>query len=161
MKGPIRQQLDRKNRVRKRRVVRRIYGVKYSWKGHTDRNRHKNRTKRSGQARLVYVKDTNHNVPAAWGRARGEGGLGTELLPKFSYAISSTAVPLTFASKSTPASFILWLTVLKAPTSWLACSLMRLTHPPGWHLPLSLQHWHLTLPPYSHPTHSHLVQSRF
>ena len=50
---------DRKNRVRKRRVVGRIYGMKYSWKGHKERNRHKNRIKRSGQARLVYVFDIN------------------------------------------------------------------------------------------------------
>ena len=27
----------------KRRVARRIYGMKYSWKGHKDRNRHKNK----------------------------------------------------------------------------------------------------------------------
>ena len=27
--------------------------MKYSWKGHKDRNRHKDRIKRSGQARLV------------------------------------------------------------------------------------------------------------
>ena len=30
MKGPIRQKSDGKNRVRKRRVVWRIYGMKYS-----------------------------------------------------------------------------------------------------------------------------------
>ena len=41
---------DRKNRVRKRRVVGRIYGMKYSLKGHEDRNRHKDRMKRRGQA---------------------------------------------------------------------------------------------------------------
>ena len=29
--------------------------MKYGWKGHKDRNRHKNRIKRSGQGRLVYV----------------------------------------------------------------------------------------------------------
>ena len=29
--------------MRKRRVVGRIYGMKYSLKGHKDRNRHKNR----------------------------------------------------------------------------------------------------------------------
>ena len=44
-------------RVRKRRVVGRIHGMKYSWKGYKDRNRHKIRIKRSGQARVVYVKD--------------------------------------------------------------------------------------------------------
>ena len=30
--------------------------MKCNWKGHKDRNRHKNRIKRSDQARLVYVK---------------------------------------------------------------------------------------------------------
>ena len=53
---------DQKNRVRKRRVVGRIYGTKYSQKGHKDRNGH-NRIKRSGQAWLVYVWDINHNIP--------------------------------------------------------------------------------------------------
>ena len=32
-----------KNRVRKQRIVERIYGMKYSWKGHKARNRRKNR----------------------------------------------------------------------------------------------------------------------
>ena len=36
-------------------MVGRIYGMKHSGKGHEDRNRHKNRIKRSGQARLAYV----------------------------------------------------------------------------------------------------------
>ena len=63
----MRQKLDRKNRVKKRRVVRRIYGMKHSWKGHKDRNRHKNRIKkRSGQARLIYVKNINRNIPTTW-----------------------------------------------------------------------------------------------
>ena len=31
-------------------------------KGHKDRNRHKNRIKWGGQARLVYVIDINHNI---------------------------------------------------------------------------------------------------
>ena len=52
--------------MRKRRVVGRIYGMKYSWKGHKDGNRHKNRIKRSGQARSVSVKDINHNIPTMW-----------------------------------------------------------------------------------------------
>ena len=34
--------------MRKRRVVGRIYRMSYSWKGHEDRNRRKNRIKRSG-----------------------------------------------------------------------------------------------------------------
>ena len=32
-------------------------GLKHHWKGHKDRNRHKNRIRRSGQGRLVYVFD--------------------------------------------------------------------------------------------------------
>ena len=52
-------ELNRKNRVKKRRVDGRIYGMKYSGKGHKDRHRHKNRRKRSVQARLVYVYDIN------------------------------------------------------------------------------------------------------
>ena len=32
-------------------------------KGPKDRNRHKNRTKRSGQVRLVHVLDMNRNIP--------------------------------------------------------------------------------------------------
>ena len=49
--------------MRKWRVVGRIYGIKYSFKGHKNRNRNENRIKRSGQARLVYVKDINCNIP--------------------------------------------------------------------------------------------------
>ena len=41
MKGPTRQKEDQETRVRKRRVVGRIYGMKYCWQGHKDRNRHK------------------------------------------------------------------------------------------------------------------------
>ena len=44
-------------------VVGRIYGMKYCLKDHKDRNRHKNRIKRSGQARLVYVGHTNRKIP--------------------------------------------------------------------------------------------------
>ena len=60
--------------MRKRRVVGRIYGMKYSWKGHKDtRNRQKNRgKKRSGQARLVYIKNVNRNGPTTWRWARGD-----------------------------------------------------------------------------------------
>ena len=36
----------------KRTVIQRTYGMKYSWKGHKDRNRYKNWIKRSGQAWL-------------------------------------------------------------------------------------------------------------
>ena len=65
-------ELRRRNRVRKRRLVGRIYGMKHNWKAHKDRNRHKNRIKRSGQARLIYVSDVNHNIPTMWWSARGE-----------------------------------------------------------------------------------------
>ena len=58
--------------MRKRRVVGRIYGMKYSRKGHKERNRYKNRIKRSGQARLVYVEDLNRNIPTTWRRACGD-----------------------------------------------------------------------------------------
>ena len=47
-----------------------IYGMKCRWKGHKDRNRHKNRVKESGQAGLVYVKNINRNVPTTWRWAR-------------------------------------------------------------------------------------------
>ena len=54
----------------KQRVVR-IHGMKYSWKGHKDRSMHNNRIKRSGQARLVYVKDINCNIPPREGEPVG------------------------------------------------------------------------------------------
>ena len=58
--------------MRKRRVVGRIYGMKNNWKSHEDRNRHKDRIKRSGQARLVYVKNINSNNPTTWRWANGD-----------------------------------------------------------------------------------------
>ena len=58
--------------MRKRRVVGSVYGMKYSWKGHKDRNWHKNGIKRNGQARLV-CQGINHNIPTTWRRARGDG----------------------------------------------------------------------------------------
>ena len=59
MKGPLRQKWDGNNRMWRQRIC----GMKYSWKGHNDRNQHMNKIKRSGQARLVYVKDISHNIP--------------------------------------------------------------------------------------------------
>ena len=50
----------------------RIFAMTYSWKGHKDRNRHKKTTKRSGQARLVYVKGINRNIPTTWRWTRGD-----------------------------------------------------------------------------------------
>ena len=58
--------------MRKRRVVGRIYRMIYSWKGHKDKNRHKNRIKRSGQAWLVYVKSINRNISTTWRWTRGD-----------------------------------------------------------------------------------------
>ena len=60
--------------MRKRRVVGRIYGIKYSWKGHIDRNRHENTIKRrNGQARLVYVDNIDRNIPPREGEpTRGD-----------------------------------------------------------------------------------------
>ena len=57
--------------MRKRRVVGRIYGLKYSWQGHKERNRHKNGLKRSGQARLVYVKALTATFPPREGEPVG------------------------------------------------------------------------------------------
>ena len=52
--------------------------MKYRLKGHKDRNRHENRIKRSGQARLVYVKNKvaipHHAKMSPWGREREKGG---------------------------------------------------------------------------------------
>ena len=58
--------------MRKWRVVGRFYGMKCSWKGHIDRNRHKNGIKRIGQAQLAYVKHINRNISTTWGQARGD-----------------------------------------------------------------------------------------
>ena len=54
--------------------------MKYSWNGHKDRNRHKNRIKRSGQTRLVYVIDINRNIPTTWRWARGDILMSTQWL---------------------------------------------------------------------------------
>ena len=40
------------------RVARRIYGMKYSWRALKTKNRHNNRIKSSGQARMVYMSKT-------------------------------------------------------------------------------------------------------
>ena len=58
--------------MRKRRVVGRIYGRKYSWMGQWERNRHKKRMKKNGQAVLVYVKNMNRNIPTTWNWVRGD-----------------------------------------------------------------------------------------
>ena len=43
-----------------------------SWKGHKDGNRHTNRIKRNGQARLVYVKNINRSISTPWRWAHGD-----------------------------------------------------------------------------------------
>ena len=73
--------------MRKRRVVGRIYRMKYSWNDHKDRNRRKNGIKRSRQARPVYGKDINRNIPATWRWARGDslqGIVNMEMISVFS-----------------------------------------------------------------------------
>ena len=82
--------------MRKRRVVGRIHGMKYSWKGHKDRNRHKNRIKRSGQVRLLYVTDINCKSPPRKGEPVGAGTaepfLGQQMRPQFVDCIKGVAV---------------------------------------------------------------------
>ena len=78
LKGPMRRNQDRKNRVRKWRVVGIISGRKYSGKGHKDRNRHKNRIKRSGQARLVYVRHKPQEREREREREGGERERGSD-----------------------------------------------------------------------------------
>ena len=48
--------------MRKRTVVGRIYGMKYSWKGHKDRNRHKNRIKRKN-INTPHCAEEDHYTP--------------------------------------------------------------------------------------------------
>ena len=61
LKGPIRQKYDRKN-SHKMKSFRRIYGLKYSLKGHKDRNRHKKRIKRVDKLGW-FMSDMNCNIP--------------------------------------------------------------------------------------------------
>ena len=57
--------------MRKRRVVGRIYGTKYSWKNHKDRSRHKNRIKKGVGKLSWFISDINRNIPATWRWAHG------------------------------------------------------------------------------------------
>ena len=65
--------------MRKRRVAGIRYGMKYSGKGLKDRNRHKNRIKRRGQARPVDVKGMNGNIPTTRSRS-GHGRVQIALI---------------------------------------------------------------------------------
>ena len=51
----------------KRRVVGRIYGMKYCGKGHKDRNRHKNRIKRVGMLGWCMSEHPHHEKVCPWG----------------------------------------------------------------------------------------------
>ena len=61
MKGPIKQNEDRKNRVRKRRFVGMTYGMKYSLKGH--KTEIDTTTEQNEVGKLIYVFVINHNIP--------------------------------------------------------------------------------------------------
>ena len=53
--------------------------MKYSFKDLKDRNRHKNRRKRNGHARLVHVKDTNHTSSPLEGEQVGTTDRGKDV----------------------------------------------------------------------------------
>ena len=61
----------RKSRVKKRRVVERIYGIKYSWKGHKDRNRHKNRMKKEWASSVGLCQTSTITSPPREGEPAG------------------------------------------------------------------------------------------
>ena len=78
-----------------RRVAGRIYGMKYSWKGHKDRNRHKNRIKRSGQTRLVcfYKPQHPHHVKVSpRGRFKKDTNTKVALIFKVIFPLSETRI---------------------------------------------------------------------
>ena len=77
--------------MRKRRSVRRIYGMKYCWKGQKDRNRYKNRIKRGRQAQLVLVFDIVHNIPTTWRWARGDWNNGRHFI--YMHSLQAHAIP--------------------------------------------------------------------
>ena len=57
--------------MRRRRAFGRIYGMKYSWKGHKDRNRHTNRLKRVGKLGWFKSKTQTATSPPLEGEAAG------------------------------------------------------------------------------------------
>ena len=66
----------------KPKIVGRIYGMKYSWKGHKDSKQTQEQNKikkKSGQAQLVYVKDINRNIPTTLRWARGDKSQVSEM----------------------------------------------------------------------------------
>ena len=79
LKGPMRQIKDRKQRVRKRGAVGRVYRMKYSHKGQKDGNRRKNRIKRNwassvGLCQRHQPQHPHHVKVCPWGQTRKETG---------------------------------------------------------------------------------------
>ena len=69
-------------------------GMTYSWKGHKDKNRHKNRIQRSEQARLVHVKNITTLRVGPGGRAVKTWMIsGKELLFSTVIGISHSGTP--------------------------------------------------------------------
>ena len=62
-------------------------------KGYKDRNRHKNRIKRIGQVRLVYVKNINRNIPTTRREPYGDKKKTTEKRRKQQKATQSGSRP--------------------------------------------------------------------
>ena len=67
--------VERTNKARrtvwKQRLVRRIYEMKYSWKGQKDRNRHLTEQKGAGKLGW-FMSNINRNIPTTWRWARGD-----------------------------------------------------------------------------------------
>ena len=109
-----------------------MYGMKYNRKGHKDRNRHKNRIERSGQARLVYVKTqtvtSHHEKVNPRGRER------------MSDQSKSMATPLC-ACIYTRLSLRLWSWAHLWPLNAFLDSTYMLIWSPDWLKPGNCQHW--------------------
>ena len=60
-------------------VVGRICGMKYSWKGHKDRKRHKNRLKGVGKF-CWFMSGVSRNIPTTWRGTRVDASLNTRHL---------------------------------------------------------------------------------
>ena len=74
--------------------------MKYIWKGHQDRYRHKNRMKRSGQAWLVYVKNINCNILTTWRWARGDLQMVQQFIRSRAYRHNVKLKSLTLSQRS-------------------------------------------------------------
>ena len=106
--------------MRQQRVVGRIYGMKYSWKGHKDRNRHNNRIKRSGEARLVYIKNINHNIiPTTWRWASEDQSNKLSCWP---WCGTASTVPVGSPSHGGDVTVYVWHKPPELAHSFLVCS---------------------------------------